>query len=73
MTTPLASAPLITAAEGHDSVLLPPLSELIVGFLAFGLLVGFFFWKIYPQIKKTYEARTERIEGGLARAEVAQT
>ena len=66
--------PLILAAEeGHsDNVLLPPLSELIVGILAFGLLVGFFFWRIYPQIKKTYAERTERIEGGLAKAERAQ-
>ncbi|ABW10476.1 F0F1 ATP synthase subunit B [Frankia sp. Mgl5] len=59
-------------AEHEDSVLVPPLAELIVGLLAFGLLVGFFFWKIYPQIRKTYAERAERIEGGLNRAERAE-
>ncbi|CUU56503.1 F-type H+-transporting ATPase subunit b [Parafrankia irregularis] len=59
-------------AEHEDSVLVPPLAELIVGLLAFGLLVGFFFWKVYPQVRKTYAERTERIEGGLKRAETAQ-
>lgn len=67
---------LLAAAEegGHadENVLLPPIGELIIGALAFGLLVAFFFWKINPRIKQTYAARTERIEGGLARAEAAQ-
>ncbi|MCK9896115.1 F0F1 ATP synthase subunit B [Frankia sp. AgB32] len=66
---------LVAAAEsGHsdENVLIPPLSELLIGTLAFGLLVAFFFWKIRPQISKVYEQRTERIEGGLARAEAAQ-
>ncbi|KPM57316.1 ATP synthase F0F1 subunit B [Frankia sp. R43] len=66
---------ILAAEEGaahEDSVLVPPLAELIVGLLAFGLLVGFFFWKVYPQVRKTYAERTERIEGGLKRAETAQ-
>ncbi|WP_462186549.1 MULTISPECIES: F0F1 ATP synthase subunit B [unclassified Frankia] len=67
---------VILAAEEvgthEENVLVPPLSELIVGLLAFGVLVGFFFWKIYPQIRKTYADRTERVEGGLRRAEQAQ-
>jgi F-type H+-transporting ATPase subunit b len=66
---------LLAATEsGHsdENVLVPPLSELLIGTLAFGLLVAFFFWKIRPQIQKTYEQRTERIEGGIARAEAAQ-
>lgn len=66
---------LLAASEsGHsdENVLVPPLSELLIGTLAFGLLVAFFFWKIRPQIQKTYEQRTERIEGGIARAEAAQ-
>ncbi|WP_018639311.1 F0F1 ATP synthase subunit B [Parafrankia elaeagni] len=66
---------ILAAEEGgahEDSVLMPPLAELIVGLLAFGLLVGFFFWKIYPQIRRTYAERADRIEGGLNRAEVAE-
>lgn len=64
--------PVILAAGENENVLLPPLSELLVGILAFGLLVAFFFWQIYPNIKRVYAERSERIEGGLARAEKAQ-
>ncbi|CAO5173418.1 ATP synthase subunit b [Frankia sp. AiPs1] len=69
-----AAVILQAASEsGHDeNVLIPPLSELIIGTLAFGLLVAFFFWKIRPQISEVYQDRTDRIEGGLARAEAAQ-
>jgi F-type H+-transporting ATPase subunit b len=66
---------LLAASEsgGHDeNVLIPPLSELIIGTVAFGLLVAFFFWKVRPQISRVYAERTDRIEGGLARAETAQ-
>ncbi|MCK9875858.1 F0F1 ATP synthase subunit B [Frankia sp. AgPm24] len=71
LTVALVSA--ATESGGHDeNVLIPPLSELIIGTLAFGLLVAFFFWKIRPQVSKVYQERTDRIEGGLARAEAAQ-
>lgn len=67
---------LLFAAEeagGHDeNVLIPPLGELIIGTLAFGLLVAFFFWKIRPQVNKVYAERTDRIAGGIERAEAAQ-
>jgi F-type H+-transporting ATPase subunit b len=67
---------LLAAAEeaghGDENVLVPPIGELIIGTLAFGLLVAFYFWKVHPTIKTTYATRTERIEGGLARAEAAQ-
>ncbi|WP_131768430.1 F0F1 ATP synthase subunit B [Candidatus Protofrankia californiensis] len=64
---------VIAQEEGHheENVLLPPLSELIVGGIAFGLLVGFFFWRIYPQIKRVYAERSDRVEGRLAHAEQA--
>jgi F-type H+-transporting ATPase subunit b len=68
VTTTLLSA----AAEKDENVLVPPVSELIIGVISFGLLVAFFFWKIKPQIQKYYSERTARIEGGLARAESAQ-
>jgi F-type H+-transporting ATPase subunit b len=64
---------LVTAAEKSDeNVLVPPVGELIIGVISFGLLVAFFFWKVKPQIQKYYAERTARIEGGLARAESAQ-
>ncbi|SBW28324.1 F0F1 ATP synthase subunit B [Protofrankia symbiont of Coriaria ruscifolia] len=67
---------LLLAAEegGHsdENVLVPPLGELLIGTLSFGLLVAFFFWKVYPQIRRTYAERSDRIEGDLARAERTQ-
>jgi F-type H+-transporting ATPase subunit b len=67
---------LLLAAESgtqsDENVLLPKPAELIIGTVAFGLLVAFFFWKVYPQIRKTYAERSERIEGGLLRAQEAQ-
>lgn len=66
------ASPVILAASENENVLIPPVSELLIGVLAFGLLVAFFFWKVYPNIKRVYAERSERIEGGLARAEKAQ-
>jgi F-type H+-transporting ATPase subunit b len=57
---------------GAENVIVPKLSELIIGTISFGVLVAFFFWKIYPQIKRVYAERTERIEGGIERADGAQ-
>ncbi|MDT3445260.1 MULTISPECIES: F0F1 ATP synthase subunit B [unclassified Pseudofrankia] len=61
-----------TTDHSDENVLVPPVGELIIGIVSFGLLVAFFFWKVKPQIQTFYAARTERIEGGLARAEAAQ-
>ncbi|OHV37500.1 MULTISPECIES: F0F1 ATP synthase subunit B [Pseudofrankia] len=61
-----------TTDHSDENVLVPPVGELIIGIVSFGLLVAFFFWKVKPQIQKFYADRTERIEGGLARAEAAQ-
>jgi F-type H+-transporting ATPase subunit b len=65
----MTGAPLLVAEE---NVIVPKLSELLIGTLSFALLVAFFFWKIYPQVKRVYAERTERIEGGIQRADVAQ-
>jgi F-type H+-transporting ATPase subunit b len=67
---------IILAAEegGHEppNPLIPKLSELIVGAIAFALL----FWLLkkfaLPMFEKTYQERTEAIEGGIKKAEVAQ-
>ncbi|WP_239311514.1 MULTISPECIES: F0F1 ATP synthase subunit B [unclassified Frankia] len=72
----MVATTLLQAAgeSGHsdENVLIPPLGELLIGTLSFGLLVAFFFWKVYPQIKRAYAERTEAIEGNLARAQHAQ-
>ncbi len=72
----MVTTTLLLAAEksgnSDENVLVPPLGELLIGILSFGLLVAFFFWKVYPQIKRTYAERSDRIEGNLARAERTQ-
>lgn len=60
------------AAEGEPNPLLPHMSELVVGLVAFGIL----FWVLskyaFPVFEKTYAERTEKIEGGIKQAENAQ-
>jgi F-type H+-transporting ATPase subunit b len=61
------------ATEGEEpSPLLPHMSELIVGVIAFALLFGFLAKFVYPMFEKAYAARTAQIEGGIKRAEEAQ-
>jgi F-type H+-transporting ATPase subunit b len=64
----------------HDSILaaetpppiLPLTGELIVGIIAFAILL-FVLWKfVVPRFEALYEERTDAIEGGLKRAEEAQ-
>jgi F-type H+-transporting ATPase subunit b len=66
---------ILAAEEGvHEAPnpLIPKLSELIVGTIAFLLL----FWLLkkfaLPMFEQTYQERTEAIEGGIKKAEVAQ-
>lgn len=73
MSTSFAPAMLLAAAEeGEPSPLMPHLSELIVGLVAFTLLFFFLRAKVFPLFEKTYAERKEAIEGGIQRAEEAQ-
>ena len=56
----------------EENVLVPKLSELIIGIISFGVLVIGFFWLAWPNVKRIYAERADRIEGGLERAERAQ-
>jgi len=71
MTPATALAWLATESE-EPNPLLPHLSELIVGLVAFGLLFLFLARTVYPMFEKAFAARTEAIEGGMARAAAAQ-
>jgi len=62
----------ILAAEGEPSPLVPHLSELIVGIVAFALLYVFLSRRVFPIFEKTFAARTAAIQGGMERAEAAQ-
>lgn len=60
------------AAEQLQNPLVPNLTELIVGAVTFGVIF-FALWKVLiPRLNKTLEERTDKIEGGLQRAEEAQ-
>ncbi|MET9131516.1 F0F1 ATP synthase subunit B [Streptomyces antibioticus] len=64
---------LILAAEETENPLVPPIPELVIGLLAFVIVFGFLAWKLLPTINKVLEERREAIEGGIEKAEAAQT
>jgi F-type H+-transporting ATPase subunit b len=70
----IASAALLAQeAEAEEpSPLMPHLSELIVGLVAFALLFFFLSRTVFPMFERTYAERTAAIEGGMKRAEEAQ-
>ncbi|MEV6653027.1 F0F1 ATP synthase subunit B [Streptomyces sp. NPDC051219] len=61
------------AAEEPQSPLIPPIPELIVGLLAFAIVFFFLAKKLLPNINKVLEERHAAIEGGIEKAEAAQT
>ncbi|MEU0113473.1 F0F1 ATP synthase subunit B [Streptomyces bobili] len=64
---------LTVAAEEMESPLVPPIPELVIGLIAFVIVFGFLAWKLLPNINKVLEERREAIEGGIEKAEAAQT
>lgn len=63
---------MVLAAEGEHNPILPETSEIIVGLIAFLLLLWVLNKYAVPRFEKMYEERSNRIEGGIARAEEAQ-
>lgn len=62
---------LMLAEEEHNPVL-PAVPEVILGLVAFGALL-FVLWKFaVPRFEAMYKERTEKIEGGIKKAEQAQ-
>ncbi|MFE9881026.1 F0F1 ATP synthase subunit B [Streptomyces sp. NPDC005784] len=64
---------LILAAEEAENPLIPPIPELVIGLIAFVIVFGFLARKLLPNINKVLEQRREAIEGGIEKAEAAQT
>jgi len=62
----------VHAAEGEVNPLLPHLSELIVGAIAFGLLYFFLKAKVFPVFERVFAERRDAIEGGMERAKTAE-
>src|SRR5919205_2160821 len=63
---------LIWAAEEEHNPLLPPLGEIIIGFIAFAIVMVVFFRFVAPRFEQVFRARREAIEGGIERAEAMQ-
>jgi F-type H+-transporting ATPase subunit b len=66
--TSVAAAFLASESE-EPSPLLPHLSELIVGLVAFTLLFLFLRAKVFPVFERVFAERTEAIEGSIAKAQ----
>ncbi|WP_243792464.1 MULTISPECIES: F0F1 ATP synthase subunit B [Saccharopolyspora] len=62
----------ILAAAGEHNPILPETSEIIVGLIAFLLLLFVLQKYAVPRFEKVFSERSEQIEGGIARAEAAQ-
>jgi len=52
--------------------LVPNIAEIVVGVIAFSLLFIVLRTRVVPMFEKAFTARTEAIEGGIAKAEAAQ-
>jgi F-type H+-transporting ATPase subunit b len=61
----------ILAAESANP-LLPPLGEIIIGLIAFAIVLFVMFKFVAPQFEKAFRARRDAIEGGIERAEAMQ-
>jgi F-type H+-transporting ATPase subunit b len=61
----------ILAAESQNP-LLPPLGEIIIGLIAFAVVLLVFFRFVAPRFEQVFRARREAIEGGIERAEAMQ-
>ena len=63
---------LYVAAEQQQNPLVPNLTELIVGAITFGIIFVVLWKLLLPRLNQTLAERTDRIEGGLKRAEETQ-
>jgi F-type H+-transporting ATPase subunit b len=63
---------LIAATAGSQNPLVPTWTELIIGLIAFLIVFGFLGRLLLPRAQKMLAERTDKIEGGLERAEEAQ-
>ncbi|MEU1088102.1 F0F1 ATP synthase subunit B [Streptomyces sp. NPDC005576] len=61
------------AAEETENPLIPPIPELVIGLIAFLIVFGLLAKKLLPNINKVLDERREAIEGGIEKADAAQT
>ncbi|NBO08164.1 MAG: F0F1 ATP synthase subunit B [Actinobacteria bacterium] len=63
---------LLLASEEAGLPIIPTLTEVIVGLVAFSLLFIVMKSKVVPRFEKAFADRTDAIQGGMERAEQAQ-
>lgn len=68
-----SSMPLSTGGWADQLPIVPQPAELIIGLIAFGVLYWVFAKKVVPALERIYAERTDAIEGGIAKAEAAET
>src|SRR5919199_1715419 len=59
-------------AATEENPLIPPWGEIIIGLIAFGLVVLVIMKFVAPRFEQVFRARREAIEGGIERAEAMQ-
>ena len=68
---------IVVAAEEHGestpNPLIPANYDILWSTIIFLIIVGVFMWKIMPALQKVLDERAEKIEGGLKKAEEAQS
>lgn len=64
---------MLTVAAEMENPLVPPIPELVIGLIAFLIVFGFLAKKLLPNINKVLDERREAIEGGIEKADAAQT
>ena len=71
-TTPLAVSGDESGFWANAVPIIPHPAELLVGFIAFLILLWIVAKKVVPRFEEVYRQRAEAIEGGVRRAEAAQ-
>ncbi|AHI00969.1 F0F1 ATP synthase subunit B [Kutzneria albida] len=59
-------------AEGAPNPVIPSIPELIIGLIAFAILLFLMSKLVVPRFEKLYAERVDKIEGGIKKAEQAQ-
>ncbi|MGK5628664.1 F0F1 ATP synthase subunit B [Streptomyces sp. URMC 123] len=67
------NALFLAAAEEPQNPLVPHPDELVIGLIAFVIVFGFLAKKLLPNINRVLEERRAAIEGGIEKADAAQS
>ena len=63
---------MVNILAADENPLIPPLGEIIIGIIAFSVVVVVMMRLVAPRFEQVFRARREAIEGGIERAEAMQ-